>query len=349
MKKSRFYVLCLALIVAITPLSAQEIAYSVKKIWGDGTSHCAFTSLIHYKGNYYCTFREGASHIFDKEGKAEGKIRILSSPDGETWESVALVGKDGCDFRDPKLSIMPDGRMLVNFVASIYRDRKIQSRHPYVMFSTDGKTYTEPEMAKLDKKLTSNLDWIWRVTWHDKTGYAVSYNKSSKGDKKYTEAWLLKTKDGKRYNVVTQLDIDNFPNEATIRFLPDGRMVCMIRRERGDRQGLFGISEAPYKEWTWKKMGFQLGGQDFLYLNDDRIIMCSRSYAIKKAWKTCVYKGKNNGRFEEILVLPSGGDCSYPGMLIVGDELWISYYSTHATRRAAIYLAKIPLKTLEAL
>jgi len=346
--KSRFFCLSLVLLVAMTTLSAQDISYSVKKIWGDGTRHCAFTSLIQYKGNYYCTFREGASHIFDEDGKAEGKIRILSSTDGETWESVALVGKEGCDMRDPKLSIMPDGRMLVNFVASIYRDRKLQSHHPYVMFSADGKTYTEPEMAKLDKKLTSNLDWIWRVTWHGKTGYAISYNKVP-GEKKLTEAWLLKTKDGKHYKVVTKLDIDNNPNEATIRFLPDGRMTCMVRRERGDRQGWFGTSEAPYKEWTWEKMGFRLGGQDFLYLDNERIVACSRNWTIKKACKTCVYKNSSEGRFEEILVLPSGGDCSYPGMLIVGDELWISYYSTHATSRAAIYLAKIPLKTLEAL
>ncbi len=349
MKKLRFLASCLIFMIAITPLSAQQITYSVKKIWGDGSLHCAFTSLIQYKGKYYCAFREGASHIFNKEGKAEGKIRILSSTDGDSWESVALVGKEGCDYRDPKLSIMPDGQMLVTFGCSIYRNRKLQSLHPHVMFTSDGITYTLPEPAKLDKKLTSQRDWIWRVTWQDKTGYAVSYNSIPNGDKNLSEAWLLKTKDGKRYKVITKLDVNNFPNEATIRFMSDGRMACMIRREKGDKQGWLGISNPPYKEWEWKKMGTQLGGQDFLYLNDERIIMCSRSYAIKKAWKTCIYKGKNNGRFEEILVLPSGGDCSYPGMLIVSDELWISYYSSHATRRAAIYLAKIPLSTLDVL
>lgn len=53
-----------------------------------------------------------------------------------------------------------------------------------------------------------------------------------------------------------------------------------------------------------------------------------------------------DGRFEQIAVLPSGGDTSYPGFLVVGDELWVSYYSSHATPKAAVYLARIPLKTL---
>ena len=52
-----------------------------------------------------------------------------------------------------------------------------------------------------------------------------------------------------------------------------------------------------------------------------------------------------DGRFEQIAVLPSGGDTSYPGFLVVGDELWVSYYSSHATPKAAVYLARIPLKT----
>ena len=42
-------------------------------------------------------------------------------------------------------------------------------------------------------------------------------------------------------------------------------------------------------------------------------------------------------------MLPSGGDTSYPGFIVVGDQLWVSYYSTHETPLATVYLAKIPL------
>ena len=46
-------------------------------------------------------------------------------------------------------------------------------------------------------------------------------------------------------------------------------------------------------------------------------------------------------------MLPSGGDTSYPGIIKVGDELWVSYYSTHETGNASVYLAKIPLALLK--
>ena len=48
-------------------------------------------------------------------------------------------------------------------------------------------------------------------------------------------------------------------------------------------------------------------------------------------------------RFSQRLVLPSGGDTSYCGMIVEGDELWVSYYSGHASHWPSIYLAKIPL------
>jgi len=45
---------------------------------------------------------------------------------------------------------------------------------------------------------------------------------------------------------------------------------------------------------------------------------------------------------EPVLTLPSGGDCSYPGMVWHDGLLWMSYYSSHEDKRS-IYLAKIRL------
>ena len=46
---------------------------------------------------------------------------------------------------------------------------------------------------------------------------------------------------------------------------------------------------------------------------------------------------------EPKLILPSGGDCSYPGMVWHKNLLWLSYYSS---REGAtdIYLAKVRLR-----
>ena len=40
------------------------------------------------------------------------------------------------------------------------------------------------------------------------------------------------------------------------------------------------------------------------------------------------------------LWLPSGGDCSYPGMVEHDELLWLSYYSSHEGK-TSIYLAQI--------
>src|SRR5687767_7343555 len=79
---------------------------SVKRIWDQG-KHNAFTDLIRFQDNWYCTFREADAHV-----GGDGKIRVLTSRDGETWESAALLAEEGIDLRDPKLSITIDNYLM---------------------------------------------------------------------------------------------------------------------------------------------------------------------------------------------------------------------------------------------
>ena len=90
-------------------------------------------------------------------------------------------------------------------------------------------------------------------------------------------------------------------------------------------------------------MGTFLGGPDFIVLDDEHIVAGGRTLLGANA-KTSLFLGNKDGLFEQTLVLPSGGDTSYPGFLVVGDELWVSYYSMHDSTNASIHLAKIPLK-----
>ena len=330
------------MLASISTAGAQQIAYSVDKIWDNG-QHNAFTSIEKFKGEYYVTFREGETHIFDKNGNAEGKIRILHSKDGVKWEALPAIGKEGYDLRDPKFSITPDGRLMVIIGGSIYRNKELVGSQPHVMFSSDGRTFTEPQPVNVDPRYRTERDWLWRVTWHNGVGYSVSYGRSEKGQ---TPLYLYSTTDGINYKHIQSFELDNFPNEATIRFLQDGRMAIMVRREQGDKECMWGVSNAPYTEWEWKKMGLRLGGQDFLVLDDNRIVMATRTYAVPGAAKTCVYLGNNSGFFEEVLCLPSGGDNSYPGIITVGDEIWMSYYSGHEGANPSIYLAKIPMSNV---
>ena len=111
MKRNLLLLICILL--GSCSLWAEKRTYTVDCIWGQGTYN-SFTSLIKYKGKFYCAFREGRGHVFDENGKAKGKIRILRSANGKKWTSVAFFGQEGMDFRDPKLSVTPDGRLSVS-------------------------------------------------------------------------------------------------------------------------------------------------------------------------------------------------------------------------------------------
>lgn len=318
---------------------AQKIEYSVEKVWGDGTWHCAFTSIVEFNGRYYISFREYDSHIFNSKGDAEGRIRIISSKNGKKWQSVALISKEGYDLRDPKLSVTPDNRLMVTVGGSIYRNKVLVGCEPQVIFSADGKVFSEPSPIKLDPNTKGTHDWLWRVTWHERVAYGVSYSK--KENNKW-ELYLYRGTDGINYDLVSHLDCDGFPNETTVRFLEDGRMALLIRRDNSDRHNIWATSAAPFTDWTMTKTASHMGGPDFIVLGEDKIVAGGRT-TFMGAPQTTLFTGNDAGRFIEKITLPSAGDNSYPGFLRVGDELWVSYYSCHETERPSIYLAKIPL------
>src|SRR5438874_10473565 len=88
--------LCTSLPAMGGPPTAELV--SVKKIW-DQAPHCAFTDLAFWKGHFVCAFREGRAHV-----ATDGKIRVLSSMDGENWSPAAVLALDGFDLRDAGLS-----------------------------------------------------------------------------------------------------------------------------------------------------------------------------------------------------------------------------------------------------
>lgn len=335
-----FFVFYIWILGGCSLYGQNSIHFSVQKIWDNG-AYNSFTSLVQFKGKFYCSFREGEGHVFDDNGKAEGRIRILFSKNGRSWKSVTLLKEEGIDLRDPKLSITPDGRLMVSCGGSVYQNRELTAQYPFVCFSQNGTHFSKLQKAKLENSTDHRNDWIWRLTWQGDTAYGVNYFQKNDGSH---GLWLMSTTDGISYQKRSELLVPDFPNESTIRFLSNGQMAMMVRRDGGDNFGYWGLSMAPFTNWTWKKMEFRLGGQDFLVLDNNNVVACSRSHYIPSTCKTVLFKGNAlTGKFQEVFVLPSGGDTSYPGLLVVGKKLWVSYYSCHETKRPAIYLAKIPL------
>ena len=347
MKILKSFILCIAAVATAITARAEEYTFSVDKIWDNGM-HCAFTSIEKFNDTFYICFREGYSHVFNSQGEADGKIRILCSKNGKKWKSLLLLSKEGYDLRDAKLSITPDGRLMVNMAASIYRNKKLVGRDNFVTFSKDGRNFTELQKINVDEQYRTQYDWLWRVTWYKDTGYTICYSRKNRTKEK-SELHLYSTKDGINYTHFKSFELDGYPNESTIRFLEDGRMAIMVRRERKGRSCMWGVSsDTTYQDWTWKSIGPFIGGPDFIVMDSGDIVAGGRT-TICKMPKTSIFVKKANGkkdRFAQTMILPSGGDCAYPGFLVVGDKVWVSYYSTHETKKASIYLAKIPLKML---
>ena len=297
---------------------------SVSKIW-DRAEHNAFTDLIRFDDRWWCTFREGTGHAGDV-----GKIRIIVSSDGAEWKSAALVVQDEIDLRDSKLSIMPDGRLMLIMGGSVYDDRgNYQTRAPRVAFSQDGYEWTEP------RKLLAEDHWLWRVTWHKGNGYCVSKLGVGRDPRR---VMLYRTQDGLRWDWLTEFrDIPAWPNEATIRFLDDDEMILLLRR---NKTAWIGTSHPPYTQWKWTDTGHQIGGPNFIRLPDGGMWAAGRCYRNKA---TTVLARMTRDSYEPVLTLPSGGDCSYPGMVWHDNLLWMSYYSSHEGK-TSIYLAKIKIE-----
>ena len=301
---------------------------SVARIW-DAGAHNAFTDLIRWRNRWYCTFREGDDHV-----GGDGRIRVLVSTDGATWTSAALIAETGIDLRDPKLSITPDDRLMIVAGGSVYERKRYIGRQPRVLFSADGSTWSAPQ------RILAEGDWLWRVTWHEGRAYGVTYKAASDTSGAST-VMLVSSTDGTTFDPIATLAVPDTPNETTLRFMPDGEMLALVRREAGNRLAWFGRSRPPYTTWTWRETTQQIGGPNFIRLSDGALWAAGRSYPGDP--KTVIARLTLDGGYEPALTLPSGGDTSYAGMVWHENVLWVSYYASH-DGKTAIYLARVNVR-----
>ncbi len=305
----------------VVPGAPRVIALA--RIWS-AAPHNAFTDLARFRGRWYCAFREAADHV-----GSLGRIRIIASPDSRSWESVALVAERGVDLRDPKLSIAPGGSLMLLVGGSAYRKGVFVGRQPRVALSPDGGRW--PPL----QPILSEGDWLWRVTWREGLAYGVTYRLA--GLRRWTVT-LVASEDAVSFREVCDLAVPGKPNETTVRFLPDGRAVALVRREGGDRRGWIGWSRPPYTRFRWAATRERLGGPNFLVGPGASLWGASR--ILRRGEARTALAAMSVREFTPVLELPSGGDCGYPGMAWHRGRLWISYYSSHEGK-AAIYLAQI--------
>jgi hypothetical protein len=331
-------------------LALHSIAYTnppaamlleVKPIW-DGAPHSAFTDLIFWKDRFICAFREGRSHV-----STDGRIRILSSADGETWTPTAELNLEGFDLRDAGLCVAPGNKlMLVGGAAPRKKDNESAPTGTFVAFSEDGVSWSAPTIVVPPGR------WLWRVTWapaspaksvapEGNKAYGVSY--AAPDGRPFTA--LLTSEDGVHYcELVPQMCGDGYPTEATLRFGADGTLFCLQRRDgsESENSALLGTSKAPYTDWQWHDLKIFFGGPNFIQIPSGQWIAAGRTLTVGPKTELALLDVEQKA-LQPILQLPSGGDTSYPGLVWRDDFLWVSYYSSHEGK-AKIYLAKLRLE-----
>jgi len=338
-------VAALVALFVLLPLASSRAAEKNPELIGvtrisDRAPHSAFTDLLRANNAYYCVFRESSAHI----PGLNGKIRVLQSSDGQDWESIALVAEAGIDLRDPKISLGPDGRLVLLMGGSVYpgdeslKNRKRTGAHSRVSFSKDGREWSTPQPVEG----IGNDQWLWQMAWHKGIGYGAVYStaKQTAAGTKRRIFTVWKTTDGVKWEKLAEPNPPVDLSEAAIRFLPDDTMVVLLRGEEKDRHAWIGTSLAPYDKWQWKDAGHAAQGPDFIVLPDGRMFYAGRDFDEKGAART-VFGRMTREKLQPLLTFPSGGDCSYAG-IAQGEPgtLNVSYYSSHEGK-TSIYLAKV--------
>ena len=324
-----FVLLCVT-VRAESPIELELV--SAKKVWGKAP-HSAFTDLTRFKDKWFLAFREGPGHIVSPPA---GDIRILFSEDGDTWKSAALLKSANSvgDLRDAKLSITPEGRLLLT-CALLTEENGKRTFQTLAYLSGDGVAWEGPH------KIGELNWWMWRVVWTpDGIAYGVGYDCELGGTR------LYRSKDGLNYEIfLPKFTPQDRTNEAGVLFRKDGSAVTLVRRDGPVPNGaLVGIAKGDYSKWTFHELDAFIGGPQIIETPDGLILGAGRLCDNKVRTSVGLLEPEA-GKFIELLKLPSGGDTSYPGMIFHDGLLWVSYYSGHEGK-ASIYLAKIKINVL---
>lgn len=310
---------------------------SVERIW-NAAPHNAFTDLVRFNDAFYVGFREGSTHGVPGVGQPGGNLRILRSDDGVDWTSAGLiVGGINRDLRDAKLAVTPDNRLMLE--GALAPHTAASQRQSLVWFSDDGTTWSD------STDIGDPNYWLWGVHWQDDAVYSIGYGPTTSSSSNWITR-LYRSEDGTTFDThVPTLNGLSGISEGAMLFLDDGTAHALIRRDAGSQMAQWGTSSGDLTQWTWQESNYRVGGPELIKLPDGRIVAAGRRYDGGQR-TSLMFVDPATGALDEFLVLPSGGDTSYPGMVWHEDRLWVSYYSSHEGK-SSIYMAQVDFVELD--
>ena len=134
---------------------------------GNKADHNAFVDLCEFKQQLICCYREAENHI-----SADGKICILTlNTEGNILYS-SRIAIPNTDLRDPKISITPDGNiLLIAYARQAATVNRPKSSRNLTWLSKTGNSWS------IAKEFADKGWWLWRVRWHKDEAYGFAYNR----------------------------------------------------------------------------------------------------------------------------------------------------------------------------
>jgi hypothetical protein len=306
----------------------------LKKV-GNKADHNAFVDLCEFNQQLICCYREAENHI-----SADGSICILTLDTKGNVLYSSRIAIPKTDLRDPKISITPDGDILLIAYArqTSINNQTIGSRN-LTWLSQTGHSWSA------DKEFADRGWWLWRVRWHKDEAYGFAYNRKQNAIHLYSgnprsnfhliQPFALSLKQHKK----------GYPNESDLIFDHDNAFA-IVRRDADSYTAQLGHSVFPYKKWTWIDLGRYIGGPVMMRLDKNVALLAGRIVKHEQFVTGLLKMNLLNGDLQELLILPSSGDNSYPGFVLKEGMLYVSYDSSHEDNKSCVYLAQINAHSL---
>ncbi len=332
-------ILILALSVAVRAEEMPNVSVTdVRRITHD-EDHNAFTDLTWFRGHIYLTYRTcpDGHNVFDSSS-----IVVKRSTEGVDWETVATFSVRDRDVRDPHFVVLEDSLYL--YTGTWYcgshkpKTRNMNQMLGYGISTKDGESWSKPFALE-----GTYGNYVWKAhSWggriylcaRRRTGYqeVADYAEHTP----IVQSRLLASTDGKRFvdylTVQTEYgDEFDFINEE------DGG-ITFLARQGGNRSAQLITADSSHQIVNSQSLGRYIGGPILFDFMQWRLVA---GRAIKDGKARLIISILSDGRLHDLLTLPSGGDCSYPGMVTLCPGcVLVSWYSSHEGS-TEIYTAKL--------
>ncbi len=322
---------------------------SVRAVARDA-NHNAFTDLVRFGDSLYLTFRTCP----DGHGIAPtSSIRVLRSANGSDWEEVHRFSVENRDTRDPHFLVFNDTLFVYSGTWDATPDgivrREMNEHVGYCVRSGDGVDWSDPvELA------STRGHYIWRAAAYGGKAYLCGRRKSGfvslpskRSEWAIQESAMLASDDGVEFETVGLFQ-DSYGDETAFVFADNGEVVALVRCRNPDQPAYICRSAPPFEEWERVQIDRNIGGP-MLNRWGNFLLAGGRRSMTDDDPSTVLYWLEEE-RLEEALVLPSGGDCSYPGFVeIDAQHALVGYYSSHEgsgdpPAPASVYVAEIELE-----